>query len=383
MTGRQRVLAAFRHETPDRTPIFEREITSPTDVVVLGRPSSLDHFPRRMLVWEQEGWEGLVEQQATDVVDLAEIFGFDMVRLQLCLSSTGPRPEKLDDWTWRQGERISRFHPESGVVETIEPPPVTLEDTEARWIADLDMEYQPSTIADDELTVLRRAKEIMKERGLDLAIYVSLYVMPIAALPQPILLWFHTDKKLLHEYYRRQTERAITVGSRMVSEGADVLGLGGDFAGDTGPMISPNDYLEQVVPHIRRQADALHGDGAFVTNTTDGDLWGILDAFLIESHVDGYGEIDVAAGMDLRRLKQEWGDRCVFLGNLDIRHVLCSGTEDDARKMMIECIENGGPDGGHVIMTSNVVHQDVKPHLYLATLAAYRDYFDLPPLRIA
>ena len=66
------------------------------------------------------------------------------------------------------------------------------------------------------------------------------------------------------------------------------------------------------MPQIRRQADALHELGVFVNNTSDGDLWPIIDDFLIGTHVDGYGEIDKAAGMDLKRLKQRYGDSIVF-----------------------------------------------------------------------
>ena len=85
------------------------------------------------------------------------------------------------------------------------------------------------------------------------------------------------------------------------------------------------------------------------------------------------------SGMDLARLKREWGDRYTFLGNLDIRHALCSGTLEQARADMIRCIEHGWGDGGHVIMTSNVVHEDVRPELYREAVNAYRHYFGLQP----
>jgi len=157
--------------------------------------------------------------------------------------------------------------------------------------------------------------------------------------------------------------------------GATVIGLGGDFAGNQGPMISPAHYEEFIVPRIREQADALHREGVFVTNTSDGDLWPVIESFLIGTNVDGYGEIDGIAGMDLGVLKERYGDRICFLGNLDIKRVLCSGTVEDSKRMMIECIEKGWGNGGHVIMTSNVVHRDVKPENYLAALDAYWEYF--------
>jgi uroporphyrinogen decarboxylase len=140
-------------------------------------------------------------------------------------------------------------------------------------------------------------------------------------------------------------------------------------------MMSPKHYREFIMPQIRAQADVLHEVGALVNNTSDGDLWPIIDDFLIGTHVDGFGEIDKAAGMGLKRLKKEYGNRICFVGNLDIRWTFTRGTPEDCRREMIECIEDGWGNGGHIICTSNIVHKDVNPENYLAAIDAYHEYF--------
>ena len=379
MTPRERVHAAFRHEEPDRTPIFEREIKPPSDRAILGRPAVHPYnWPEYMRTWAREGWEALIERYAQDEFELARLLGFDMIRLMTNPPRTTPQPEEIDEHTFRQGEAVTRYHPESGVVEHLTARKRSLEEWERDFRREIEREYRPPAIGDDQLAVFRRVKERMAEHRLDMAIYVSLYAIPVAALPPFALEWFVTEPELLERYYAKQSQWIIDLGRVYVREGADVVGLGGDFAGDKGPVISPRMYREHVVPHIRRQSDAMHELGVWTTNTTDGDLWGILPDFLEGAGVDGYGEIDVAAGMDLGRLKHEWGDRYTFLGNLDIRWVLCSGTIDQARQEMLRCIRQGWGNGGHVIMTSNVVHEDVRPELYLAAIDAYREYFGLP-----
>lgn len=379
MTPRERVHAAFRHEEPDRTPIFEREIKPPTDRAILGRPAIHPYnWPDYLRTWAHEGWETLVERHAQDEFGIARLLGFDMIRLSTNPPRDAPQPVEIDGNTFRHGDSVLRYHPESGVVENLTARKRSLEAREQDFRRQIEEEYRPPSVGDDQLTVFRRVRELAREARLDLAIYVSLYAIPVAALPPFALEWFLTEPETLRRYYEKQTRWIIDMGRIYVREGADVCGLGGDFAGDTGPVISPSMYREQVVPHIRRQSDALHELGVWTTNTTDGDLWDVLPDFLGGAAVDGYGEIDVAAGMDLGRLKREWGDRYTFLGNLDIRWVLCDRTIEEARGEMIRCIRQGWGNGGHVIMTSNVVHEDVKPDLYLAAIDAYRAYFGLP-----
>jgi len=79
--------------------------------------------------------------------------------------------------------------------------------------------------------------------------------------------------------------------------------------------------------------------------------------------------------MDLGRLKERFGDRICFIGNVDCRYTLCSGTVEDVRRETIECIQQGWGNGGHILMSSNAIHRDVKPENYLAMVQAYRDYF--------
>ncbi len=48
---------------------------------------------------------------------------------------------------------------------------------------------------------------------------------------------------------------------------------------------------------------------------------------------------------------------------------------------MLEILDAGkGEEGGHIVMSSNCLHEDVKLELYLAALGAYREHYGLPPL---
>ena len=388
MTSRERVLAAFRHEEPDRTPIFEKLIKSPVADDILGRPHAGVNFHYRMQRLADGDWEGLVEQEARDTIDVAKAMGFDMVRLYPN-ALPGPRPERLDENSWRVGDVVEelldsgwvRTRPANAAADAGVRPSWTEADDERGLRAWLGAEYVEPTYVDDQWRVFRCARRIIADEGLDLAVFASAYGMPVATLPRVIFEWFVTDRPALHRYYDRCSWPTEALAKALAREGADIVGLGGDLACDHGPMISPRDYREFIAPRIRQQSDAVHGLGAFTTNASDGDLWPLLDHFLLDAGVDGFEEIDYAAGMDLGRLKAAYGDRMCLVGNMDIRFILTRGSVEETSRATIECIEKGRGRGGHVVMSSNCIHENVQLANFLAYVNAYRRYFGLEPVR--
>jgi len=364
MTGRERVLRAYRHEEVDRTPIGEMyEIAPPTREVILGRKCG---FVERMEMLRHAPWETIVETEAQEIMDIAANVGFDMIGVRANISPNFERPRPISRYKWETSRTTHEYLPESNIQKNAaKADPSPLEEY---------INKEVISVPEPEFYVFRRVKELMKERGVELAIFSPVYAIPVAVLGNR-LEWFHSEPEKLHQYYDDCTQRAISTAKKLVEMGAEIIGLGGDLACDKGPMISPKHHREFVMPQIRKQADALHEMGVFVNNTSDGDLWPIIDDFLIGTHVDGFGEIDNAAGMDLSRLKHEYGERICFMGNLDIRWTFTQGSPEDCRKGMIQCIQDGWGNGGHVICTSNLVHKDVKPENYLAAIDAYHEYF--------
>lgn len=355
MTGRERVLRAYRHEEVDRTPIGEMyEIAPPTREVVLGKKCG---FVEQMEMLRDAPWQTIVENDAQERVDIAVKLGFDMIGARTNISPNFERPRPISKYIWETSRTIHEYLPESNIQKSIpKSDPAPLE------------EYINKEVVDDpepQFYEFLRVKELMKECGVELAIFSPLYAIPVAVLGER-LEWFYTNTEELHKFYDGCTQNAIASGRKLVENGAEVIGLGGDLACDKGSMISPKHYREFIMPQIRRQADAMHEMGVFVNNTSDGDLWSVLEDFLIGAHVDGFGEIDNAAGMDLARLKREYGDRICFMGNLDIRWAFTRGTPEECKKEMIKCIQDGWGNGGHIICTSNLVHKDVKPENYFA-----------------
>lgn len=374
MTPKERVILAFKG-TPDRTPLFEREIKSPSVREILGKPSAVDDFPYKMEFLEAGDWEGLIEEMAEDAVKVAEVCGFDMIRLSMNVPKNYERPRRVGEYMWETERGYIKYLPESDMDMFIpKHDPGNEEDTMRRWLEEGD--FQEPQFSEDQFEFFRRAKRKMKERGLELAIMCSLYTFPVAVLPSYMLEWFVSEPTLLAEYYRRQALWAMAVGKKLVEEGADVIGIGGDLASDKGPLISPSCYRRVLLPAVRMLSEHLHSLGALVIHASDGNLWPIIDDFLLGAEVDGYEEIDKAAGMEIPLLRARFGDRITLLGNVDCRWLLTKGKPEEVKEAVKRCLEEGG-GRRHILMTSNVIHRGVKPENFLAYLEAYREYYGL------
>ncbi len=356
MTSRERIEAASNHAQPDRTPIFEYVLLSPVADQLLGRPYAPDPSVWPTLARER-GWETAVRQSAIDQLELAALLGHDM--MYVC---PNPLPGTGD---------IALHAPPAAPA----PDPVQVLRQRNERAA-----QAPAAPHDDSLLVYALLKEEMARRGLDLPILAPTYhhgVWTDVDLMQTMLI----APDVAHEHFALATRRSLGCLEKYIALGLDLLGVGGDFAG-TRPLISPEAYRTFILPEVRRVTRRAHEAGLWAVNASDGNLWPMIEDYLLGCEVDGYLEIDMQAGMDLRRLKDAYGDRITFFGNLDCGNILSFASPEEVRRHTLDCLDAGWGNGGHILCASNAITASVPLDNYLAVVNAYRERFALPALRI-
>ncbi len=184
--------------------------------------------------------------------------------------------------------------------------------------------------------------------------------------------------KLVHELIDKTLSYDLRVTERMVKAGLDVVVFGDDYADKNSPMMSPKHFKEFVFPGLKRAVDNAHRAGAYVVKHTDGNIMPILD-MIIESGIDAINPLEPAAGMDIARIKHEYGDRVAIIGNIDCGALLCQATTDEVRRVTRETIAVAAPGGGFCLSSSNSIHSSVKPENYYAMVETLRQYGHYPP----
>ena len=358
MTSRQRIDAAFSHLQPDRTPIFEYVLLSPVADAVLGRRYADfggDYADWAAYAQEIGCYEAALRQYARDRIDLARKLGHDMI---YCV----PNPP----------ESVMDFRPQP--LEIVPPAEDPVESVRRR--NEQRREALSRSDSSNSCLIYQYLREEMERQGLDLPLYAPAFSHGIwtdVELMETMLL----DPEVAHEHFAIATESCRRSISRLAAAGADMIGIGGDFAGNR-PLISPAAYREFIAPELKGLSDQIHSLNCRAVNASDGDLWSVIDDFLLTSGVDAYGEIDFGAGMDLKKLKERFGQRITFFGNMDCGNILSFSSPETIQEQTIRCIEDGMGSGGHVFTASNAISASVPLSNYLAMVNAYRDYFRLP-----
>lgn len=183
--------------------------------------------------------------------------------------------------------------------------------------------------------------------------------------------------RLVHELIEITQSYDLRVTERMVKAGVDVVVLGDDYANNRAPLISPKHFREFILPGLKRAVDNAHAAGAYVVKHTDGNIMPIID-MIIETGIDAINPLEPVAGMDIRHIKQKYGDRVAIIGNIDCGRLLCHAPAEEVRQVTRETINVAAPGGGFCLSSSNSIHSSVNPENYYAMVETLRQYGDYP-----
>jgi uroporphyrinogen decarboxylase len=63
--------------------------------------------------------------------------------------------------------------------------------------------------------------------------------------------------------------------------------------------------------------------------------------------------------MDLKVLKEKYGDELTFIGNINAKTVLQEGPTEMIEKQVQECLEIAAPGGGYILASDHSIHQGI------------------------
>jgi uroporphyrinogen decarboxylase len=171
-----------------------------------------------------------------------------------------------------------------------------------------------------------------------------------------LFLKMHDDPDLVDALFGHLVDYYAAVSRRIFDTAADAIDIffiGNDLGSQQGPLLGPKLFDRFVLPHLKRFADLGHAYGLKVQLHCCGGFAPLIPA-MIEAGIDGLHTIQPScAGMELRNLKAEFGDRILFNGAIDSHHVLIEGTPESVREDVRAVLEIMMPGGGFVAGASH------------------------------
>ncbi|MCF7927838.1 MAG: hypothetical protein K9L68_02370 [Spirochaetales bacterium] len=324
MTSKERVLNSFEGKIPDRVPRWFG--TSPEFLEKAERTTGLDE-------------EGLRKKVGDD---FRRVFA----------EYRGPEHQLSEGATWRSPFGIEREGLGYGMPKT--PPPLagvrTIEEVEAfnwpdpNW---MDVTGIPEQAAPyrDEYAILGGDWSPYWHDVIDLTGHVELYYM-IYDAPEVLERIFER----VTDFYQQVSRNIFDYAGNDI----DIFFIGNDFGGQTGPLMSPEQFRRFLLPSMKRLIDLGHGYGKPVMLHCCGGYRELIPD-LIEAGIDGLQALQPdAAGMEPAELKKEFGSKIVLNGSIDSKRVLINGPSPDfVREETRKVLEIMQPGGRYIASASH------------------------------
>ena len=106
-----------------------------------------------------------------------------------------------------------------------------------------------------------------------------------------------------------------------------------DMAYKTGSLVSPSFVKKYMVPHYKKVTELLRSKGIdIITLDSDGNIWELIPIWL-DCGINGVLPNEVAAGMDIVKMRKKFGKNLIIIGGIDKR-VLAKGKKEIEKEVM-------------------------------------------------
>jgi uroporphyrinogen decarboxylase len=147
-----------------------------------------------------------------------------------------------------------------------------------------------------------------------------------------------------------------------------------DMGGQADLMLSVRHIREFLLPGMKRMIDLAHQAGAFAFHHNDGSCWRIVPE-LIDLGIDLLNPLQWRCpGMERERLKRDFGGKIVLHGGMDNQYTLPFGTVDEVRREVEDNLRLLGAGGGYILAPCHNIQANTPPE---NVVAMYETAFEL------
>ncbi len=153
------------------------------------------------------------------------------------------------------------------------------------------------------------------------------------------------DPDLVHDIMNSYSTFVVEVLKEAIKARIDyALFMEDGLAYRHGPIISPKIYEEFWYPYQKRVIDFLRSHGVdIICHYTSGNIEALIP-LMLKAGFNTFAPLEVAAGMDAVKLREQYGNRILLMGNIS-RQALMDGpkaVEKDFYSKVPHLIEKGG-----------------------------------------
>lgn len=385
MLPRERVETTLRHQEPDLVPWGEHSIDYNIYEMTLGRETWVQaKFKQTKGYWDGRRDE-IVESYKRDVPDLADALGFDIITVGQN-PGAGYRPgalKQLDDETFEAGN--GNLYRISATTHDLMPYKVNTEGYQLPTVESLQeqidrLESEPPQKPDDSCwDVLRHVVKLKKQTHWINSCVGGMGFPVVGPTDEEQFLNLALHPELHAKVAELNAKRLMAQLPWYAEEGVDSVMPCHDLGSSTGLFARPSILEENVEPWWAEYIKRAHELGLTVLMHCCGCVWEALPA-VCRAGYDGYEGIQASGGMDMKQLKEQYGDKLTLWGGIWHEHLVLGSPQDieeDARY----CMKWAAPGGGFILGSSHSLAVGCKRE-NLKTMKQCRERYGVYPITV-
>lgn len=332
MTRKERFLTAVKCEQPDRVPLFDFLFQEPLFEQLIGHRPGAYNGP--------------------DAVKCALALDHDGLWLPFG-GYSGFQPKMLsdnvyqDEWGTTYQKNESSWPLDAPIAYPIQsrddlaqyqPPDPTVPGRIAEIEAARDMDNEDIALLGGAQGPLTTAWLMMGYESLSLALY--------------------DDPGLVEACCQISNEFFKEAARRCVEAGCAAMWVAEDLGSSSGAFFSLEHYREYFLPPFVELVDYVDALGVPVLLHACGNFNEYLPD-LAQTKIAAVHPLQRTAQMDLRMVKENYGDQWCIIGNIDSSRTLPFGTPEEVAAEVREAIDIAAPGGGFILASDHSLHDGI------------------------
>jgi hypothetical protein len=370
MTSKERVLAALEGRVPDRVPYGEFAVDFDTVERVLGRETYLRAKAKSQIAF----WEGRDDEVAAswleDHIELhkklpLDIVTFPMATWEIPAPGDDPPPRRVDATTWE--DRRGRVYKLSEATRDITCVHDPVRDARVFTAAEFEREPEPPRRDERSWRILDAVvREFKDEKFICGPSGGSVGIVLLGGMERG-LLELAANPEAVRAATAYEVRRQNLADEALIHPDSDAVMWAEDLGFKTGPLIGPAMFRDMFLEANKERVRNVKGRfGKKIVKHCCGNINLLMD-FFVEIGFDAYQSIQPTAGMDICRLKRDYGDRIALWGGVAVEH-LVGGTPEDVRADVRRAMACAKPGGRFILGSSHSVAVGTKYENFLALL---------------
>ena len=185
------------------------------------------------------------------------------------------------------------------------------------------------------------------------------------------------NKSKIKHYIELRAKKLITAAKLNAETDFDVFFICDDTALKNTTMLNPKYHRELIIPAYKQAVQILRKAGKYVCFHSDGFTEPYFEG-LIEAGFSAVESLEPMAGMNLKHLKEVYGDKLCLIGNIDVSQLLPYGTRDEVVKAVKKCIHDAGEGGGYILSPCTDITNSCKLENVIEMISATKKYGKYP-----